>query len=189
MSRIQTRKIALEGGETTYIGSVCEKHSTLGGKRNTNDGNCVACTLVKTTKWREENSAKFKASQRKWYAANRNEQIARCKGFREANPELIKNIQATYGRKNRDKINAKTAKRNAAKLSATPTWGNEFFIKEAYHLAKIREKMLGGKWHVDHIVPLQSKLVCGLHVENNLQVIPQFANLSKNNNHWPNMPC
>lgn len=57
----------------------------------------------------------------------------------------------------------------------------EFVFSEAYDLAKIREKQFGFKWHVDHIVPLNGKTVCGLHVWNNLQVIPAVQNLSKGN--------
>ena len=48
--------------------------------------------------------------------------------------------------------------------------------------------MLGFKWEVDHIVPLQSKLVCGLHVHNNLQVITALENIKKHNKVWPDMP-
>lgn len=66
-------------------------------------------------------------------------------------------------------------------------WANRFFIKEAYHFARFREKVCGGKWHVDHIVPINHPLVCGLHVEHNLQVIPASENMRKSNRHWPNM--
>jgi hypothetical protein len=73
------------------------------------------------------------------------------------------------------------ARRRAQKKQAIPSWANDFFIKEAYHLAKLRTRMTGFKWEVDHIYPLQSDVVCGLHVENNFQVIPATLNRSKGN--------
>jgi 5-methylcytosine-specific restriction endonuclease McrA len=45
------------------------------------------------------------------------------------------------------------------------------------------------KHEVDHIVPLKSPLVCGLHVEHNLQVIPATQNRRKHNRVWPDMPA
>jgi hypothetical protein len=54
-------------------------------------------------------------------------------------------------------------------------------IKEVYELAQIRTKHFGFPWHVDHIVPIQGKLVSGLHVIENLQVIPGIENIKKKN--------
>ena len=61
-------------------------------------------------------------------------------------------------------------------------------MEEAYHLARMRTEMLGLEWDVDHIVPLKNPIVCGLHVESNLQVIPELENIRKGNRRWPDMP-
>lgn len=76
---------------------------------------------------------------------------------------------------------AKVKKRQMQKRQAMPVWANQFYIEEAYDLAHRRTRATGFKWHVDHIVPLRGNGVCGLHVEHNLQVIPEAANLSKGN--------
>ena len=66
-------------------------------------------------------------------------------------------------------------KRRALKLKAIPKWANLEKIKEIY----LKRKK---GYHVDHIIPLQGKNVCGLHVENNLQYLKVKENLSKGNN-------
>lgn len=64
---------------------------------------------------------------------------------------------------------------------ATPNWGIAFFIQEAYHLAQKRSKLFNFSWEVDHIIPINSEFVCGLHVEHNLQVVPTKWNRAKSN--------
>lgn len=91
--------------------------------------------------------------------------------------ELCRNWRA----KNRDKANAANARRRTSRLKATPPWVNfeELFVY--YQLAASATELLGEKHHVDHIIPLQGKTVCGLHVPWTLQVIPAKQNLSKAN--------
>lgn len=122
----------------------------------------------------------------KWVERNKTRvrelSVLRTKKWRGANSELIKE------RANSAEGRAYRAARRAANKLATPSWANKFFISEVYALAKLREKVCGGKWHVDHIVPLKSSIVCGLHWEGNMQVIPAKSNSSKGNRHWPGMP-
>jgi len=58
-----------------------------------------------------------------------------------------------------------------------------FVTEEAHHLRGLRDTSTGFKWHVDHIIPLNGKLVSGLHIWNNLAVIPMVDNLRKGNHH------
>lgn len=68
-----------------------------------------------------------------------------------------------------------------------PKWVDRKAIRALYAEAVRLTAETGIVHHVDHIVPLQSKLVCGLHVPCNLQVIPGDQNMSKSNRHWPDM--
>ena len=104
--------------------------------------------------------------------------------YRAANPEKIKEYRAA----NPEKFRAKEAKRRAAKLLAIPSWltkedyqAMEAICKEADRLTQ----ETGIKHHVDHIHPLQGKLVCGFHCPSNLQILTEFENCSKHNKFTP----
>ena len=73
------------------------------------------------------------------------------------------------------------ALKRARRLRATPRWMNEEAVRRIY-----RECPPGHD--VDHIVPLTSPKVCGLHWEGNLQYLPSKVNQSKKNRYWPDMP-
>lgn len=104
------------------------------------------------------------------------------KGRRKpADPQAKRRAKRTWKQRNHAAVIADRAKRRALEHRAIPLWANHFFIQEAYRLAKLRTEMFGFKWHVDHIIPLRSESVCGLHTHDNLQVIPAVINLKKGN--------
>lgn len=136
--------------------------------------------------WREYNRA--------YHLADREEIRARQKAYKDANKHLA--IEYRKANKERDTakrkewesenkhlLNARAAKRRAALKQALPEWADLGRIAIIY--AEARDKGM----HVDHIVPLQSDLICGLHVHYNLQLLSPSENLSKGNHHWPDMPC
>lgn len=70
---------------------------------------------------------------------------------------------------------------------AWPDWcAKHKDFKVIYKKAK-QLRSLGKSVHVDHIVPLRSEAVCGLHVPWNLQILTEAENLLKSNLIWPDM--
>jgi len=65
---------------------------------------------------------------------------------------------------------------------ATPAWASRWKMDLMYATARV----LGET--VDHIVPINHPLVCGLHTEHNLQLLPAAENTAKGNLWWPDMP-
>jgi hypothetical protein len=84
--------------------------------------------------------------------------------------------------RNGHRVNARRFKHPAV------SWANHFVIEEAHRLARLRTSVMGFKWSIDHIVPLKSALVCGLHTHTNIQVVPFSENARKRNRLWPDMP-
>jgi len=144
--------------------------------------------LDQQKRYQEANKAHIAKRMKLWHIKNRSRNLARKSKWRAKNIERVHAYNSLYDKRNSDKHAAKSARRRLSCVRATPAWNNEFFVSEAYILAKLRTKILGFKWNVDHIVPLRSKIVCGLHVHNNLRVIPFAENMSKGNRVWPDMP-
>jgi hypothetical protein len=76
--------------------------------------------------------------------------------------------------KNPGKNVAYVAKRRASKANATPIWSDLKLIDEFY-------KKCPKGMEVDHIIPINSDKVCGLHIVGNLQYLSKKENAHKNN--------
>ena len=137
--------------------------------------------------WYQRNKERLRLMREQRHSVNKDIRRKALATYKARNPSVIRAIQTRWRKKNSAYHAAKCAERHARKLQATPKWAIKFFIEEAYRLAALRTKIFGFRWHVDHIVPLQSKIVCGLHTHHNIQVIPGRDNQSKNNRRWPGM--
>lgn len=123
---------------------------------------------------------------KEYWRNNRDKQRAYAAKGREKHGDKYREITRKWKKANPDRVLASCNKRRAMEIFAIPRClvGNFFeerkiaaFYAEARRLAEVR----GGEWHVDHIVPLRGKNVCGLHVSWNLQVLPKTENLKKGN--------
>ncbi len=149
---------------------------------------CKECAIAASRQWRADNREqhreyartyqreqpeKYARTQRAWYEANKDRHKANASAWLKKNPYFYRQ---------------QSAKNRLKKKRATPVWCNRFFLNEAYRLAALRTKVTGFAWEVDHIVPIRSKIVCGLHCHTNLRVIPKQNNRDKGNKFWPDMP-
>lgn len=149
---------------------------------------CVECHRARNSEWAKENRARLTAKSAAWRDANPCAAKLSDAKHKAANRAVLAAKYAEWSRANRDKRRAIDARRKAAKRSATPKWANARAMAEIYRQAVELEKLTGERMHVDHIVPLQSATVCGLHCEANLQILSGAENEAKRNRWWPDMP-
>ena len=153
--------------------------------------------------WRAANPEKALSIDRKWKANNRGKII----NYRALTKEQRSVWQRSYDAERRDKEKAReatrkwrekhgkeyhsrwraenngkvacyTARRRSRKLCATPLWLTDENILE---IDSIYAEAAKCGMDVDHIIPIQGKLVCGLHVPWNLQLLKPNENKAKSN--------
>jgi len=126
----------------------------------------------------EGHSEQDQLRKNQWYIDNKELAISRAKEHYKENTELRKQQVMENIKRNPDKYRAiqriAQAKRRSSKLNATVVWANLEKIKEIYMGCPIG-------YEVDHIIPLQGKIVSGLHIENNLQYLTIKENRMKSN--------
>lgn len=165
---------------------------------------CAVCHNNETAKWCQDNPEKVIAYRQEYYAANKDSLkvtaakyyvdnkesidikhkeyytknketiVVRHREYYEKHKLFYKEYRKEYYFKNKERYLAYSAKRRASKICATPSWANDSEIYRIY-LSRREDE------HVDHIIPLQGDLVCGLHCENNLQYLSITENLQKGN--------
>lgn len=130
--------------------------------------------------WQRDNREKVKA----WFRNNREYLVEWKREWYVRKPEMkarAKQRTDAYYRKNPHLFRANGARREAAQLQATPAWADRAAIARIYSEALRLTRATGVPHEVDHIVPLRSKVVCGLHCEENLQILTKAANRQKSN--------
>jgi N-acyl-D-aspartate/D-glutamate deacylase len=120
-----------------------------------------------------ENAERRLASARAWHAKNKGRVAERHRRWREEKPHYCA---------------AQVQRRAARKLQATPSWADDAKILTLYAEAARLTRETGVRHEVDHIVPLRSKVVCGLHCEANLQILTKAENVAKYNYFSPDDP-
>lgn len=144
---------------------------------------------ARTNQYYHENKDKCLAGQRDRYERNKEKVLKTNRAWADSNRDKMRTYHAEYVKRNRAKWTAQTAIYRSKKKGSTPVWADINAIKEVYEAARAWNEMWPeDRVDVDHIVPLQSKLVCGLHTHHNLRIIRATDNKKKSNQFWPDMP-
>lgn len=161
-------------------------------------GICRNCVRLQAADWRAANKAASKAIYNRFYEEHKERILkdGRCdqprnneysKRYRENNKEQRRVSGAKWRAKNKVLTLFLANNRRARKLQATPKWAAAEMkqIEAVYREAARIQAETGVRQHVDHIIPLQSDLVCGLHCLANLQILTQAENNQKSNKFDP----
>lgn len=177
MEYVASRKEAIETGQTRYLGLPCKfGHGNL---RHTKTHDCVECRRIRKRAYK-----KSKASGK---PRGRPKSAGPKVSFKDLPPEKKLELYARereYWARHPEKRKAKRAKSRAKLHQRVPKWLTDKdwdAINSIYKQAADLEKDTGKRWEVDHIIPLNGKNVSGLHVPDNLRVVPREANRAKSN--------
>lgn len=183
-----TREEAKKTGSKYYFtGQPC-KHGHIAPRKT--KGACIECLKVEWVKGNETRADYFreynkredvKDRKNEWYRENR-ETVINNAATRPAH--VLREYRNVWKVNNKTQVLADNKVRRRKHREATPPWltrKQKSEIRQLYQIAITMTQTTGEQYVVDHIVPLRSHEVCGLHVPWNLRVITQEENLKKSN--------
>lgn len=136
-------------------------------------------------KYYRENREAQRENNKRWQLENMDRVLEKNRRWASKNKEKLNAKSRKWQKENPDKVNEACARRRAIKKNAMPSWANKQKIEMIYKECARISVETGVVHHVDHIYPLKSAYMCGLHVETNLQIITAEENLKKGNSNWP----
>jgi hypothetical protein len=162
--------------------SCCRGHLS---ERLVSCGACVDCHYPRLLAKRLANPQKHSAYVQAW--RDRNQVKAKeikqrsDRKYVQTHRAAIRAYMRNYDKRHPGQSAARCRARQTAKLSRTPPWANLDDIRLIYDAAAHLSKHCGIKMHVDHVIPLRGEHVSGLHVAENLQILPASQNIAKSN--------
>lgn len=124
---------------------------------------------------------KYRAFAAASYQRNKDVRLKESKRWHAENRERSRQIKRAWKERNPEYLRADRARRRCLEAKSCPAWADRVALRQPYEEARALFLLTGQKYHVDHIIPIRHKLVCGLHVPWNLQVLPAKENMQKTN--------
>ena len=173
---LPTHKTCTKCGVTKTTGEFY-KDARRGGWRS----QCKSCHQSTARNWAMNNPDRAREAERRWKQENPDKARGYTQAYRDRDPERAKAIFSRWLRRYPEKNAARIAKYRVAREQACPPWVDHAEIAKVYAEAVRLTQETGIPHEVDHVIPLQHRLVCGLHVPWNLRAIPATENQRKSN--------
>lgn len=153
--------------------------------KGTSSGYLYQCKLC-VKDYQKANKEKLKAYTAKHREENRERKRFTDNEWKKRNKETVKRQRRETAKRNLGTVYARNARHRAARINRLPVWQSDFerlVIKIVYDEARKMSDKGDVNYHVDHMIPMQGKLVSGLHCLSNLQIITATENLKKSNSY------
>ena len=133
---------------------------------------CKECHQKRKEVWRKNNLDHVRQVQQEWVQNNLEKSRAIGRAWAQRNPEYHLEYTRKARKKNPKKYRAWVSARRKRVQKATPAWADLKAIRIFYENCPVG-------FHVDHVIPLNGKMVSGLHIVDNLQYLPASDNMRK----------
>jgi len=131
--------------------------------------------------YNKKNKAAIKAQRKAKYLREKEKRCAASKAWREAHKKQNRKTINAWHDKNPGAKREMNRRRKLKQKQATPAWADVAAMRLIYNEAAELSRQFDRKQHVDHIIPINSPDVCGLHCPQNLQVVSAAKNMAKHN--------
>ncbi len=187
LSRTEAIKIS---SRHYFTGKSC-KHGHV-NVRYVSDFTCVDCRI------KQRNTEYHQKYMKQYHKDNKNSHNTQCKKryqihkerhlyvskvwyetHKEQHKEYVKQYGKLWRKNNPDKTSLSDTRRCKAIKQSAPLWYENDLVKQFYLKRDELNKKWGTNFQVDHIIPIVSDTVCGLHCWDNLQLLDKSLNSSK----------
>lgn len=162
-----------------FTGKMCRNGHVA--ERLTCNSDCLECLAARSRHQRANAPERKAATNARYYSKNKELVLSINASWRANNITRMRSIRRAHYMANKSAYYVASGLRKRRVMQATPSWVDREAIRKVYREANTLTATTGIKHDVDHVMPLNGRGFCGLHVPWNIQALPTSINRAKGN--------